>query len=120
MYSHSSVGNSWEGFVIEQIINMIPEDWHAFFYRTNAGAEINLLLFNEKNKPIAVEIKYSLTPKVTRGFWTALQDLSCKKAFVVYPGKETYPLDNNVFALPIKELNKIIENNNDNIFVSIS
>ena len=44
-----------------------------------------------------------------KGFWIALKDLSCKKAFVVYPGKEIYPLNNNVFVLPIKELNKIRE-----------
>ncbi len=61
----------------------IPENWEAYFYRTNAGAEIDLLLFDDKNKLIAVEIKYSASPKVKRGFWNACEDISCKKGFVV-------------------------------------
>ncbi|MBM4135294.1 MAG: ATP-binding protein [Nitrospira sp.] len=108
LQSHPSLGSSWEGFVIEQIIGLIPESWQAYFYRTNAGAEIDLLLFDDKNKPIAIEIKYSASPKVMRGFWNAYEDLSCERGFVIYPGEETYPLGNNVFALPVKEIIKIV------------
>lgn len=108
LLSHPSLGSSWEGFVIEQIIGIIPDNWQAYFYRTNAGAEIDLLLFDNKNKPVAVEIKYSTSPKITKGFWNAFEDLSCKKGFVVYPGKESYPIGNNVFTLPIKNLIKIV------------
>ncbi|MBI4690018.1 MAG: ATP-binding protein [Nitrospirae bacterium] len=104
-----AAGRSWEGFVVEQIIGLLPEGWSHFFYRTSAGAEIDLLLVDKKNKPIAIEIKYSASPKAERGFWNALEDLSCRKAFIVYPGEETYPSGRNTLTLSAKELNKIIE-----------
>lgn len=107
LQGHPSIGSSWEGFVIEQIIGSIPATWQAYFFRTNAGAEIDLLLIDAKNRPVAVEIKYSLSPAVTRGFWNAYEDLGCKRGFVVYPGNESYPTGNNVFTLPVKELPKI-------------
>jgi len=107
LQGHPSLGNSWEGFVIEQIIGLIPENWEYYFYRTGAGAEIDLLLFDSRNKPVAVEIKYSLSPKITKGFWQAYKDLSCKMGFIIYPGEESYPLGNNVFTLPLKHIMRI-------------
>ena len=107
--SHPSLGNSWEGFVIEQIINIIPESWDTYFYRTSAGAEIDLLLFSASKSPIAVEIKYSASPKISKGFWNAYNDLDCKKGFLVYPGEFTYPIAKNIIALSIQEISKILE-----------
>jgi len=108
LQSHPSVGSSWEGFVIEQIIGFMENSQQVYFYRTNAGAEIDLLLFDRKNRPIAVEIKYSASPKVEKGYWIAYEDLSCKKGFIVYPGNESYPLGKNVLALPLSELESIL------------
>ncbi len=107
LHTHLSVGASWEGFVIEQILRLIPSSWQYYFFRTNAGAEIDLLLLDNKNRLTAVEVKYSLSPKIARGFWNAYEDLSCKKGFVVYPGDESYPLGKGVFALSIKELGRM-------------
>lgn len=107
LHAHLSVGASWEGFVIEQIIRLIPSSWQYFFFRTHAGAEIDLLLLDKKNRLIAVETKYSLSPALTRGFWNAYEDLACRKGFVVYPGDESYPLGKSVFALSIKELGQV-------------
>ncbi len=109
LMGNPSVGRSWEGFVVEQIIGLLPEGWSYFFYRTSAGAEIDVLLVDKKNRPIAVEIKYSASPKAERGFWNALEDLLCRKSFIVYPGDETYPSGENTVTLSVKELNKIIE-----------
>jgi predicted AAA+ superfamily ATPase len=107
LHGHLSVGASWEGFVIEQIIRRVPSSWQYFFFRTHAGAEIDLLLLDKKNRLVAVEVKYSLSPALTRGFWNAFEDLACRKGFVVYPGNESYPLGKSVFALSIKELGRI-------------
>jgi len=107
LHGHPSLGSSWEGFVVEQILKILPERWQAYFYRTGAGAEIDLVLFDGKHKPVAVEIKYSVSPKLERGFWNAYEDLSCKKGFVLYPGKESYPLGRNVATLPAKKLAEI-------------
>jgi len=109
LQSHPSIGSSWEGFIVEQLIGLIPDDWQVFFYRTSAGAEIDLLLFDSNNRPIAIEVKYSASPKALRGFWNACEDLSCKRGFVIYPGEELFPLSDNVSALPAKSLNQIID-----------
>ncbi|MDD3845901.1 MAG: ATP-binding protein [Syntrophorhabdaceae bacterium] len=105
--AHPCAGASWEGFVIEQIIAIKPDDWEAYFYRTSAGAEIDLLLLDGKGRPTAIEIKYSLSPKPGRGFWSATDDLACEKAFVIFPGDESYPLKRNVFTLPVTQMNRI-------------
>ena len=109
LQGHPLLGSSWEGFIIEQIIGAMPESRQVYFYRTNAGAEVDLLLFDSKRRPIAVEIKYSTTPKISKGFWLAYEDLSCRKGFVVYPGEESYPIGKNVFTLPVTNLKAITE-----------
>ena len=108
LQAHPVVGSSWEGFVIEQILAILPPSWSYFFYRTSAGAEIDLLLLDGQNRPIAVEIKYSLSPRVTIGFWNAYEDLLCIKGYVVYPGSESYPVGEGVSTLPLKDLRKIV------------
>jgi predicted AAA+ superfamily ATPase len=109
LQGHPSLGSSWEGFVIEQIIALLSGNREIYFYRTNAGAEIDLLFFDNKNNPVVVEIKYSMSPAVSRGFWNACEDLSCTKGYVVYPGNEIYPVGKNIFTLPFKQLDKILE-----------
>lgn len=105
--SHPVAGSSWESFVIEQLLASLPRDWQAHYYRTGAGAEIDLVLHDHRNRPLAVEIKHSATPQLTKGFWTAMADLSCKEGYVVYPGDETYPMAEGVLALPLSNLGKI-------------
>lgn len=101
---HPSVGAVWEGFVIEQLAALLPHNSRFFFYRTNAGAEIDFLYFDRQNQPVPVEIKYSLSPSLSRGFWNAYEDLTCKKGYVVYPGEEMYPLGRDVSAIPLNML----------------
>jgi predicted AAA+ superfamily ATPase len=108
LQGHPMMGNSWEGFVVEQIIGILPENWDFYFYRSNAGAEIDLILIESHENPIAVEIKYSSAPKVSRGFWNAYEDTNCKKGYVVYPGKDSYPLGQDVVTLPITNIEEII------------
>ena len=44
------VGNSWEGYVIEEIIKQLPTSITAYFYKTHQGAEVDLVLV-KNNKP---------------------------------------------------------------------
>lgn len=104
LYAHPVVGSSWEGFVMEEIRKILPENRPMYFYRTSAGAEIDLLIFDKRNRPIAVEIKFSSDPRPQKGFFIALEDLRCKRGFVIYPGEESYPLKDNILALSVKEL----------------
>ncbi len=107
--AHPSAGASWEGFIIEQVIAAKPRNWDAYFYRTSAGAEVDLLLTDNVGRPIAIEIKYSLSPKPGKGFWTAIEDLACDKAFVIFPGIESYPLRENVWTLPVAQISRIFK-----------
>ena len=80
----------------------------ASFYRTQAGAEIDLILEPQSlQPPIAVEFKYSLAPKLTKGFWCAHDDLKPRASFVVYPGQQSYPIAKGVMAIPLKEIARI-------------
>ena len=102
---HPVLGSSWEGFVIENLLSSAPERTLAGFYRTAAGAEIDLLLhLPGRVRPWAVEIKYGLSPKPGRGFHSACEDLQPERAWVVYGGRERFPLSDSVQAISLPEL----------------
>lgn len=104
---HPAAGVSWEGWVIEQILAAVPSSWGPWFYRTAAGAEIDLVLERPGRRPlIALEIKYAAAAAPSRGFWSALADLNGARGFVVCPAEERYPLGKNVYTLPVRELTR--------------
>ncbi len=107
LQSNPYIGHSWEAFVIEQIIAQMPTGLSPYFYRTAAGAEIDLILKTENSFPVAVEIKYSLSPGLSKGFHHGYQDLACKKGFIIYPGKEVYKIAKNITALPLNRLGEL-------------
>jgi len=111
MFSHPSLGDIFEGFVLEQVINLIPHSWEIYFYRTSAGTEIDVVLFPQGKGPIGIEVKFSSSPQTSRGFWEAFNDLQCEKGYIVYIGKEIYPIKENVYALPIYSLPQILLGN---------
>lgn len=90
LLSHPAIGNSWEVFVIEQIIRESPEFSDFFFFRTRSGAEIDLLLLRPDGKRWGIEIKFSNSPKISKGFYSSLEDTGSDKGFVLTPGSETY------------------------------
>ena len=112
LLGHPALGKSWEGFVIETIIATLPFEVQPCFYRTSAGAEIDLVLEFGSNEYWAVEIKLSRTPRPTKGFHIACEDLKAKRKFVVYGGDDRFPGDNNITILSlsyfIEELRKRI------------
>lgn len=101
---HPIAGASWEGFVIETLHAAIPVGAHANFYRTAAGAEVDLIVTLPGGRRWAIEIKRSLTPKVERGFHNACLELKPDRRIVVYPGSEAYPLNNEIEVLPLRQL----------------
>ena len=101
---HPIVGASWEAFAVETLISCLPEGAQANFYRTAAGAEIDLVLSLPGSRKWAIEVKRSLSPKVERGFHHACVDLSPERKFVVYPGRETYPLGEGIQVAPLDKL----------------
>ncbi|NOX36676.1 MAG: ATP-binding protein [Calditrichaeota bacterium] len=109
LQSHPIVGHSFEGFVLEQVIHSIPDFFDAFFYRTAAGAELDLLLIMGNRCRVGIEVKYSLAPRMSKSFRNAFEDVQVKLGLVVYPGEEIFPLDNAVFAYPVTRLPHLVD-----------
>ncbi|MCY4211513.1 MAG: ATP-binding protein [Gammaproteobacteria bacterium] len=101
---HPIVGRSWEGFVIETLLAVAPASVRPYFYRTSAGAEIDLVLELGDGTLWAVEIKRSLSARVKRGFHLACADIKPASAFVVYAGDDCYPVSETLEAISIRAL----------------
>lgn len=96
LLAHPQHGTSWEGVVIENALAALP-DWRPSYYRTVEGAEIDLILERGRRR-IAVECKASSAPTLSRGFWTALDDLKIREAWIVAPVEEPYPIREGVMV----------------------
>lgn len=99
-----AVGNSWEGYVIEQIIREAPEFSDFYFYRTQQGTEVDLLMITASGKKVFFEIKFSISPKISKGYYLAIQDLNPDYRFVVTPGGETYEKEGGIKVISLPEL----------------
>jgi uncharacterized protein len=106
---HPVAGASWEGFVIETMIAAAPEGTQANFYRTAAGAEIDLLLTLPGGSLWAIEIKRSLSPSLERGFHHACADLQPDRRMVIYPGAENYPLRDGIEVMPLQAASAVLD-----------
>lgn len=104
LLAHPIVGQSWECFVIENLLACAPAHVQAHFYRSSGGAEIDLLLSWPDGSLWAIEIKRSLSPKIERGFHAACADLNPTRKFVVYAGTERYRIANDIEAISLAAL----------------
>lgn len=104
LLSHPVVGKSWEGFAIENILSVLPGGVDAYFYRTAAGAEIDLLLKRSSKELWAIEIKKGTAPKVTRGFHQACEDVRATQKFVVYGGDDEFPVKHGTTVISLHKL----------------
>ena len=104
LLAHPVVGQSWECFVIENLLVCVAAKAQGFFYRTSGGAEIDLLLSWPGGSLWAIEIKRSLSPKLERGFHAACADLAPIRKFVVYPGAERYRLAADIEAISLEDM----------------
>ena len=105
---HPLAGGSWEGFVLENLIRAAPERSKAWFYRTSAGAEIDLLLEMPGGGFWAIEIKRGQAPKLKKGFQHARQDVNPERSFVVYSGSDRYPKGEGIEVIGLDELVSVI------------
>jgi predicted AAA+ superfamily ATPase len=103
LLGHPIIGGSWEGFVIENILSTVPSHAEAYFYRTSAGAEIDLVLSFD-DQLWAIEIKRSTAPKVSKGFHHACADIQPTMKWLIYPGSETYQLREKITVTPLVKI----------------
>lgn len=105
--SHPKYGASWEGFALEQILTLTGER-NAYFWKTHAGAELDLLLFH-KGKRLGFEFKCSDAPGMTKSMHMAIQDLKLHRLWVIYPGKTAYSIHKKVQCIGLGDLNKSLQ-----------
>ena len=92
---HPVAGSSWEGFVVEQLVNAAPNA-QASFYRTSNGAEVDLVLTFRNQQTWVIEIKRSSAPTVSRGFHQAAADLGAVRKLLVAPVEQSYPMKESI------------------------
>ncbi|MCP4237352.1 MAG: ATP-binding protein [Aestuariibacter sp.] len=99
--SHVVSGKSWEGFVIENLIDACRGRARPYFYRTGAGAEADLVLEFAPGRCWAIEVKLSGAPTVDRGFHNAADDVEAERRILVYKGQEPFPMRGGIEAMPL-------------------
>ena len=109
LFGHPVFGSSWEGFALENILTAYPE-YSPYFYRTSSGVEVDLIL-EKGTKRIAFEFKSSQSPRVSKGFYQALRDLSIEHAYIISPVDEQYPLRKNITVAPLHTFNNLLIKN---------
>jgi len=107
LIGHPKLGASWEGFAIEQILQILkPRE--AYFWATHSGAELDLF-FSHRNKRYGFEIKYNEAPKTRKSMHIAIDDLKLDHLWIIYPGKDAYPVGEKISVLPLKDLSKMLK-----------
>ena len=104
LLSNPVLGKSWEGFVIENILSVLPNHVEAYFYRTAAGAEIDLLLKFSDKELWAIEIKNSVAPKIKQGFHVACKDVKATRKFVIYGGEDEFPIAKDTTLVSLRDM----------------
>jgi predicted AAA+ superfamily ATPase len=107
LLSHPKLGASWEGFALEQVIRIAAADRDAYYYRTHAGAELDLLLVR-RGRRYGFEFKHEDAPKITKSVRIAMGDLALKRLWVVHPGEHRYPLGDRVEAVPLRQIGDVL------------
>ncbi len=104
VFGHPLCGHSWEGYCIEQIITRLPTGHACSHYRTHAGAEIDLVVETPRGETIAIEIKRTLSPKMTSGFSESMKTVRAGSGCYVVPDGDSYPLSDSVRVASLREV----------------
>lgn len=108
LLTHAKLGASWEGFALETLAQRLrTSDEKLFFFATHAGAELDLF-WQKDGKNWGAEFKYADAPSRTKSMAAVLQDLGLEHLWVVYPGDKSYPLAENISAVPLNKLGEVI------------
>ena len=91
--------------MIENVLSALPMSAQTSFYRTAAGAEIDLVIELDAKNRWAIEVKRSIgNPAPSKGFYVACEDIKATRQIVLYPGRERYKLDPRTEVMPLDEL----------------
>ena len=104
LYFHPQIGYSWESFALEQILQLVPHNIQAYYYRTHDGAEMDLVLVKGIKAILSIELKTTETPRLSRGFYESIEDIKSPNNYVITPGNfPAYNLSENVIVCGLQE-----------------
>ena len=106
LISNAVAGNSWEGFVVEQIISKLNNQFMPFYYRTQKGAELDLCIMKGNEIAATFEIKLSNNPKISRGNTESINDLKTKNNFIITWSADDYALNENWHVCDLNSIGK--------------
>jgi len=95
LLSNPVLGKSWEGFVVENIHSVLPRRAETYFYRTAAGAEIDLVIRMPSSEIWAVEIKYGAAPKLSKHYNQICDEIGAARKYIIYGGNDEFQINNN-------------------------
>ncbi len=104
LLSHPVLGKSWEGFVIENIHSSLPSRSETYFYRTAAGAEIDLVIKMPSSEIWALEIKYGVAPKLRKNFSRTCDDVGVSHKYILYGGEDEFPVGDDMNVISLRRL----------------
>jgi hypothetical protein len=107
LLAHPQVGASWEGFVLEQVLQALKPS-QAYFWATHSGAELDLF-FIHRGRRYGLEVKFSEAPKVTRSMQVAVEDLNLDHLWIIYPGQHAYPIHDKLSAYPLQAIMRLAD-----------
>ncbi len=100
---HPICGHSWEGYCLEQILTRLPKTHDFSHYRTHAGAEVDLVVETPTGEIHAIEIKRTLSPKLSSGFIESMKTLQATRGYFLTPEGKSFPLSETVTAISLPE-----------------
>ena len=112
LLSTPTLGKSWEGFVMENIHSVLPRRAKSYFYRTSAGAEIDLVIRFSATEVWAIEIKYGTAPKLGKHFSKTCDDVGATHKYVVYGGEETFSISNDITMISLPQMMENLQTKN--------
>ena len=109
LLSNPILGKSWEGFVMENIHSVLPRLAETYFYRTAAGAEIDLMIKMSNSEIWALEIKHGHAPKIGKHFNQTCEDVGATRKYVIYGGDDEFPIGNDVRMISLPKLMQALQ-----------
>jgi predicted AAA+ superfamily ATPase len=104
LLSNPVLGKSWEGFAVENILSVLPGRAESYFYRTAAGAEVDLVIVMPSSEIWAIEIKYGVAPKIGKHYSQTCDDVGATHKYILYGGEDEFAVGNNVKIISLAGL----------------
>ena len=104
LLSNPVLGKSWEGFAVENILSVLPSRAETYFYRTAAGAEVDLVIRMTSSEIWAIEIKHGVAPKLGKHYSQTCDDVGATHKYILYGGDDEFPVGNDVKIISLSGL----------------